>query len=813
MQHSLHIFLGDELSTVAEAVNVHLTQHCDSEGRKFSHVATLCSEDNIHSVRVLDKPSPKTAIANDTEGIAYFRNLHPSIVVAEGTIDVSSYLYVCIYIQAYNDLIKEEANKIIDWINKSQKHFIIDVFGIADDLAELFCVSEIEKNNLVYKAQKFRKNVINISEDAIKLVKHDSIRHFILIQGCNLTGLGLDLDKSTLIRIIGEYARISTTNFNDLYPATSINKPELLGLGISAYWFNPKFFQNYIYSRCFVNVMKREKVDQHKMEQPNQLLKIAKEYIDKYPNFLKDTESSENPVIATDEFISKLDDAAEDIINIINRTDLSLPEKRALFAMLLGEDDELFDDSVLLKYLPTIDDCITDAANLFISENNKMVEEDGTSILTHPKHDGKVYLPLEELRKNRTAIRQSQSFIRKSKKRLEEIKQEIKITEESKKRLTEGGFVYGETTYKLQHEVVETPLDETFQPKDNAKPSVDLRNGFSDIRNQKGLGACTAFSMASIFEYIINQNKPSEKSSLSPRFLYFNVCDKNIDGTPIDKGSSFYNNIKSLGESGICEESLCGYDEDFNLSPSDEANNDAKNRLVTQAMNVEVSHKALTSALSEGYPIGISLKIFDSFGKGHKGFVFRPTEKELNSTDFGYHAMVICGYSEKEKVYIVRNSWGLRFGVNGYCYVPFSYIEDNALCRQACIVTGVSCGKADNLEIQETEDFNLSDKDIEYAVLRIKIEEEKVNLEKLKEEYDENYKNYMILLADLSNKGKRDKIMNHALNNISNETTTSEEIEITKEINTNKMYYFGAFLMLVLLSIICFFTSSNKDIH
>lgn len=810
MQHSLHIFIGDELLEVAEAINQHLTQHCDSEGKKFSHIATLCTEDNVTTIRVLDGLSDKIVLSNDTEGIGYFSKLHPKIAVAEGDIDVSSNLYVCLYVQAYNEASRELVNKVANWIKQSDKHYIVDIFGIAEDLAELFSTSSLEKNSLVYEYPKLRKNVTDFSSNAINLAKSNYIRHYFLVQGCNLIGLGLDLDKSTLIRIIGEYARFSTTNFNDLFPPAAINNPEIIGLGISAYWFNTKFFQSYIFSRCFVEILKRERVDQHKKSHPNQLLDIAKEYIGKYLKSLINDVSPSDTTQTIGECTELLDEANSNILNLINRTDLSLPEKRAIFAILLGADDELLDDSVLLKLMPTIDDCISDAANLFIAENNRMAE-DGISVISQPRHEGKVYLPLEELGKIRTSIRQSHSFIRKSEKRLKEIEQEIKITHESKKRLTEGGFKYGDTTFRLQHDVVEQPLDETYQPKEHHKKSVDLRKGFSRIRNQKGLGACTAFSMASIFEFIINQEEPSKRASLSPKFLYYNVCEKNIDGTPIDKGSSFYKNIKSLGDDGICTETLCNYEEDFNLPPTDEAQSDAKTRLVTKAMNVDISHKALTSALSEGFPIGVSLKIFDSFGKGHKGFVFRPSDKELGSTDYGYHAMVLCGFSEKEKVYIVRNSWGLGFGDNGYCFIPFSYIEDTELCRQACIVTGVSCGEIGSASLEET-DFNLSDKDIEYSVLRIKIDEEKVNQDKLKAEYEESYKNYMLLLADLSNKRKRDIIMNHALSRIPKEITESKIVETTQEVSTKKKLYFITCLFVTFLSIIAYFTTSNDDV-
>lgn len=38
------------------------------------------------------------------------------------------------------------------------------------------------------------------------------------------------------------------------------------------------------------------------------------------------------------------------------------------------------------------------------------------------------------------------------------------------------------------------------------------------------------------------------------------------------------------------------------------------------------------------------------------------------------HAMPCIGYIEKEKVFIVRNSWGKHWGDNGYCYIPDKYL-------------------------------------------------------------------------------------------------------------------------------------------
>lgn len=810
MQHSLHIFIGDDLSPVAEAVNRHLNHHCDRERREFSHVATWLKDGSGSVVRQIDSSAAKTTLSSQSEGKAYFEQKHTTTVIAHPTGDVRSSLYVCIYFLLYDQSAIDELSKILDWIRASEKYYIIDVYGVSEDLAYLFCITESEKHDLVFRNEEMKTQAVSACKQIVKWEEEERLRHFFLIQNSNVIGLGLDFDKDTLIRIWGEFARLSTTNFTDLFPVADIDRPDIMAFGISAYWFSQKFFQEYIFRRCLVRLFERERVNQHNMSSPNSLLRHLQTYIDNHSTILSNALSkidSKDRVLALSEFEHIIEDTTNDFLQVIDRTDLSLPEKRAMFALFMGEDDELLDDSVLLKHLPTVDDCMAEAINLFVDENNRMIEEGVQSVLSTPKKDGKVYLPLDDLRIKRTTIRQSQSFIRQKEERLREIEKGYKIVEESHKRLTEDGFVYGDSTFKLIHDVVEKPLEETYQPAvDTTANSVDLRKGFSVVRNQGKLGACTSFSMASIFEFILNQGDASTKHCLSPRFLYYNVSGKNADNTIIDKGSSFYDNIHSLGKQGICEENLCPYDDKFVNSPTDEAIEDASSRLVTRALNVDITHRALTSALTEGYPIGISLKVYDSFGKGHKGFIFRPTDKELKSSDFGYHAMVICGYSEKEKVYIVRNSWGEAFGYHGYCYIPFSYIEDKELCRQACIVTGISCGDIKSIKA-DVPKFDIENKDVEYAVLRILIDEEKQQLKQYKADYNECYRGYMTLLGELTNKVKRDAIMNHALSMVEPTMVTQQEKE-SKQVPTNKNVIL---VLCFIVALICLITLPEKQ--
>ena len=188
MQHSLHIFIGDLLSSVAEAVNKHLDQHCDSEGRDFSHVAVWQPQGSDSTVRRIDNHDQKLTIADDAQGKAYFSQEHRNIVVATTAGDVSSCLYVCIYLLLYDDASLDEMWKIIDYIKDSEKDYKIDIYGIAEDLADIFCSSEAEKKELVYKIDGMKNQVRLACGQLTNEDNKTRFNHFLLIQVAILMG-------------------------------------------------------------------------------------------------------------------------------------------------------------------------------------------------------------------------------------------------------------------------------------------------------------------------------------------------------------------------------------------------------------------------------------------------------------------------------------------------------------------------------------------------------------------------------------------------------------------------------------------------
>ena len=87
--------------------------------------------------------------------------------------------------------------------------------------------------------------------------------------------------------------------------------------------------------------------------------------------------------------------------------------------------------------------------------------------------------------------------------------------------LVEGGFRYGDVVYRPV--VVDNiPLELTYEPKDiPLARSLDMRRNFSPIKSQGAVGACTAFAITSVYEYILGQK--GVRDTLSERYLYYNA--------------------------------------------------------------------------------------------------------------------------------------------------------------------------------------------------------------------------------------------------------------------------------------------------
>lgn len=723
----------------------------------------------------------------------FFQNLHQRTVTINNPGDSNS-LLIPLIIPLYDANACEEAIRIIGATSNIQSHYTIMIVGLCENLGVIISPEEFQNITADEEVKKkaIQKQILKKFAD-LKL-EQNTLEQIVVIQNTNSEGYALNLDQDSLLRIIGELSLLCVEKYNAIFTQAGVFDREHLAsaLGLSVMNLDKYYFENYLMHRAYLRLMEREDVTAEEVDL-NKVAIVANACLAKHKDFFSDFyEQSITPLWrkntpqeaiiaqAAEPLDQKFKEVSGDLTSYIQDPKYSLPEKQAILAMILGYDDSLLKGNLFNDQQLTIDNLDEEVANYFIEANNACVRKEPAEnsdeedvIIYGPlgnlcaDEDGHVSLPLEKLQKLRNEIRQSTNYIREKSKELNEIDTMTHDAEDSEKRLTESGFVVDGNLYHFDIKHEELKFNETYQAKEVKDKSVNLREYFTKVKDQGQIGACTVFAISSIYEYILKRYS-GEETDLSESFVYYNV--RHLDGKELeDTGSSYQDVIASIGTQGICTESLHPYTSLLSNAPSDEAYLDGEKRRITKALNVNIKEDDIKSAIQEGYPVAISLKIYDSFNTT-TGFVKRPTKSEIESADFGYHAMVIVGYSDDTKFFVVRNSWGKEFGDNGYCYIPYSYICDPELNRMACIVKEVSYPNKADITVsggktgtKQTVQFNMSDAVIKYAVISNLIDEEQVHLLEMQKEDAQVKMDYELLMQTLGKQSMRTQIMNENL--------------------------------------------------
>lgn len=815
MTHTAFLVLGTDYNNICVDLKKYVMMYGEGDSDNYFQVMNWDYKDELRTIsfakrsldigdefcsgledKYLTSMQDAVAIKTGEELEHFFSVLYDRTITINNQGDSGSF-HLFLLLPLYKKALWNEAKLIMNSLEKVRQSYKVDIIGLSDDMSHLF-LSEEECTHLPFNYKEYKENTKKTSLEIVAY-KTDCKHRFIMMQNRNSKGVALNLNHDSLISIMGELALICIENYTSIFPLSEeYENSEIMAIGLSALRLDKFHYVHYLLRKAYLKVLERENIMQQEVD-VNKVSQIAQnsleDHITLVTNFydgkvkpLIKQGKSDDEIIAeiTPELDSQIILIAQKVQGFINSKDLTLPEKQAVLAQILGTDDELLKGYQYNKQQLTIDDCDKEAVNLYISENNKLIKRHTDSngeeiivpsVLRAPSDEkGNVYLPLDELKKLRSEIRESTNYIRQKSKELEDIQIQLQKNEKSEIRLTENGFMYGNTTYKLL-DVEEKPLKDDYEAKENHRQSVDLRSLFTNIKDQGQLGTCSVFSIVSVYEYILKKTK--KEHDLSERFVYYNVLQDS--GIMEDTGASLYGVVESITKYGVCAENYCKYDVGkYHIAPSKEAYEDAMTHKIKVAKNVKINHDDITSALSEGYPVTISLKIFDSFGNQSKGFVYRPTDEEITENKYGNHAMVICGYSEEDKVYIVRNSWGKGFGDNGYCYIPFSYIEDSSLTNSACVIISINEGEEVKGAGQQTAvSFNKTDMEIRYSIIRILVDEEKQLLNKNKIIYENLRINYESLIQTLCNNSKRNEIVENA-----KEHNEKEIIDATNKYNS-----------------------------
>ncbi|CAF1343584.1 unnamed protein product [Adineta ricciae] len=90
----------------------------------------------------------------------------------------------------------------------------------------------------------------------------------------------------------------------------------------------------------------------------------------------------------------------------------------------------------------------------------------------------------------------------------------------------------------------------------------------------------------------------------------------------------------------------------------------------------------MKTCLANQVPFLIGIKLLDSAtseAKRNNGYISMPDPSSLTVAMTGTHAVLVVGYDDRTRHFIVRNSWGRDWGIDGYFYIPYDYLIEKRL--------------------------------------------------------------------------------------------------------------------------------------
>ena len=217
---------------------------------------------------------------------------------------------------------------------------------------------------------------------------------------------------------------------------------------------------------------------------------------------------------------------------------------------------------------------------------------------------------------------------------------------------------------------------------ETAASSVDLREtgNMPDVYDQGSLGSCTAQAIAGAFEFDIRKQKSPEYFTPSRLFIYYN--ERVIEGTiEEDSGASIRDGIKVVHKLGVPTEKEYPYDiSRFQVQPPMSVYMCAQKHKSVKYRRVP-QNSSILSALVLGYPVAFGFSVYEHFESPDFDGILKVPGK--NERLLGGHAVILCGYRTLENgqiQFLVRNSWGNGWGLDGYFWMDYAYVMDPNLC-------------------------------------------------------------------------------------------------------------------------------------
>lgn len=215
--------------------------------------------------------------------------------------------------------------------------------------------------------------------------------------------------------------------------------------------------------------------------------------------------------------------------------------------------------------------------------------------------------------------------------------------------------------------------------KINLPIRVDLRetNGkhVGAVLDQGNLGASTANACSNVLRYLLHKEKNLD---VQPSRLYMYWFSRFLEGKEEagDCGSTIRETLTAIHTFGACDETMLPYNVNkYKMKPSHACVRSATlNVTEFKYLALEPNLTQIKQCIYSGFPVVFAMDVFESFESeivAQTGVVKVPEAKEEK---LGGHVVAVYGYDDAKKRFLVMNSWGVKWGDNGYFYLPYDYL-------------------------------------------------------------------------------------------------------------------------------------------
>jgi C1A family cysteine protease len=221
-------------------------------------------------------------------------------------------------------------------------------------------------------------------------------------------------------------------------------------------------------------------------------------------------------------------------------------------------------------------------------------------------------------------------------------------------------------------------------------PVLDLRHICPPIYDQGQLGSCTANAIAAALE--IDLRRAQRPQWMPSRlFIYYNERVR-MNTAATDAGGRLREGLKSIAQLGVCPEALWSYDEaKVAARPDDACYADGRRNLGGAYARIPQTSEALEQVLYRGRPVLFGFTVhggFESQRMAQSGCLRMPAPREKH---LGGHAVLCVGYDRPNQRFLIRNSWGLDWGLAGYFWMPYAYLCRADLAQDLWTVETFGC--------------------------------------------------------------------------------------------------------------------------